>query len=605
MPPAISPPNVLSAPSASRKAKDVWLGWHPAVVGVLVFLLFAVPALAVIWNVHERAELVLEESIKSNLISAAKSIAEVVDGDTHGQFQRQDQEASAPYHQAIMHMERMKDALNTQGMIRFVYTCVQKDDQIYLVLDPTPPGDADHDGQDDKAHIMESYDEASATLRDVLVSGVAAVDTTPYTDRWGTFLSGYAPIFDSRRNVVAVVGVDMELKDYQLQLRGLHHVTRLSAIGSVFLAILAGIFMAGYHRRLQKTIGQTVIARDAALAASQAKSQFLAAMSHELRTPMNAVIGLSEILADTPLNEQQTEFVETIRRSGDSLLQMITDILDFSQLDATGITVKTTPVAPRALLAGLQEQFEPLARQKGLRIHFETSPKCPTKVLMDGDRVRQVLRHLIANAVKFTDQGSVKVHLDVTEGTSLHFKVSDTGIGIGGEQKTILFQPFNQADFTNTRRHGGMGIGLALCKKLSQAMGGRLWMNTVEGKGTDFHLVLPCRFVAEVPPQELQQAIVLTQERMTGIIVRGFLSKQGCHVRLVKSLGELEVALHQQPASLILADVHLEGVEKLPALCGGSVRVIGLNAELEDQVLPGFETILASPVTPAALKEVL
>lgn len=589
--------------SLTRSAKDHWLGWHPRSVGVLVMLLFAVPGLAVIWNVHERASQVLEESIRSSLMMAARTVAEVVSPAKHSTFLRREQEETPEYLEAIQNMRRMQSALDSKGMIKYVYTCVMKDDGVHLVLDTSPEGDLDKDGQEDKSHIMEPYEQASETLRAVLKSGTAAVEPLPYTDKWGTFMSAYAPIKDGSK-VVAAACVDMALNDYDLQLSGIHHVGRLSALGTVSLSLVAGVLMAGYHRRLQKTVGQLIVVRDAALAASHAKSQFLAAMSHELRTPMNAVLGMSELLAETTLNGHQKELVGTIQSSGESLLLMISDVLDFSQLDSGDIEVKPEPLNLAEMIDGLHQQFGPEAQKKNLSLGMDLNPGCPKTVKVDGVRVRQVLRHLISNAIKFTDAGTVKLSVSPEQVNKLHFTVRDTGIGISEQQKAGLFQAFSQGDGSNTRRHGGMGVGLALCQRLSQAIGGRIWMHSTEGKGSEFHFEVPFEVLPDAESSPVKaRALVATQDRMTSIMVQGFFEKQGHSVHIVDSVAAMRASLSERPVSWVLVDLNLPDAAEAKTL-SGSFRLIGLNADVEAPK-DGFEMIQAAPTTPASLRSVL
>jgi PAS domain S-box-containing protein len=248
------------------------------------------------------------------------------------------------------------------------------------------------------------------------------------------------------------------------------------------------------EQELRHVVEELKVARARAEQATVTKGEFLANMSHEIRTPMNAIIGMTDLTLQTKLTSQQREYVRTARESAEALMTIIDDILDVSKIEARRLTLERVPFSVRDTIEDSVKLLAPRADQKGLELSCRIAPDVPPSLVGDPGRLRQVLLNLVGNAVKFTDHGEVGVDVSVSERTDhdvmLRCTVRDTGIGIAEAKRWEIFGAFVQADASTTRRYGGTGLGLTISTQLVEMMGGRLWLESEPGKGSQFHFVV-------------------------------------------------------------------------------------------------------------------
>ncbi len=363
-----------------------------------------------------------------------------------------------------------------------------------------------------------------------------------------------APLVDRHGNIIGTMGITHDISDRKLAERELASKAEELGRSNVALEQLAQM----------------------AKAASLAKSEFLANMSHEIRTPLNGIIGMTDLTLETELTAEQRDYLETVKLSADSLLNVINDILDFSKIEAGKVDLEDINFDLHGCLEGALKTLALRADEKQLELLCEVSPDVAEAAVGDPGRLRQILINLVGNALKFTSEGevSLKVEMDAIEekAATFHFIVSDTGVGIAPEKLKTIFDSFSQADTSTTRQFGGTGLGLTISKRLVEMMGGRIWVESEIGVGSQFHFTvrLGTTTRGEVVEEDTAEqstlrglkVLIVDDNRTNRRILEGLIKRWGMNPTAVADGEKALVALSgaqqiEEPYGLILADMHM------------------------------------------------
>lgn len=485
-------------------------------------------------------------------------------------------------------IESEKRWLNVNPFVNDIYTLRKlANGKTALIVDSETDYDRNgkFEGQrESRTPIGEEYSELDEGI-EAAFRGESRFNESPTTDRWGTWVSATVPMYGSNGQIEAVLGVDYEAAEWQAAARR----GRLIAIG--LLAVVLGIIatavavienLRSYLRQRQKMEKEILSAKKAAEAASVAKGEFLANMSHEIRTPLNGIIGMVDLLRDTQLTQRQSEFLEVLKESTNSLSALLGDILDFSKIDAGKLSLESQPFSFRECLETAVKLSRYRAENKNLSLEVRIGETIPDVLMGDSSRFRQIISNLVSNAVKFTSQGGIAVEafLEIADQETVQIRttVSDTGIGIPRHKLATIFDPFTQSDSTITRRYGGSGLGLAIVNQLVRMMGGRIWVESEEGHGSRFHVTIP--FAAPPPGTALLQVpttmprgnfskklrVLLAEDTpVNQVVTVTILEKRGHEVSVAENGQEVLDLLRQRDFDMILMDVQMPVMDGLEA----------------------------------------
>ncbi|MBK9989635.1 MAG: response regulator [Verrucomicrobia bacterium] len=583
------------------------------------------------------------ENRKASLIAAFSGYVRTYAHEMHHLNHRKIQANTAPDDPTyITLIERETEWLKLNPYVADIYT-FRGDEKgnIYLIVDSET--DYNHNGiidgdKEQRIPIGEPYENPNENFQRALKGEtVFDMDFTP--DRWGVWVSCFAPIYNDRDEIEAAVGLDFPAAQWMEAIAA----NRGAAIGIAALIIAILLSRATVvsllrsqviaHTRNEEMLCEAQRNGDAA---NQAKNEFLAVMSHEIRTPLTAILGFSSLLSKSNLAEAQKLHVDAITKAGERLATLIDDILDISRMEDGRVLLKRAPYTPVILIHALVDLLETQARAHNLSLVLDN--KLPDNLTLLGDqpRIRQVLVNLLDNAIKFTEQGTITIKMEwntsgqTTTSGELAIQIIDTGPGIPADKIANIFDLFMQIDSSSTRRHGGVGLGLAICKRLADLMGGRLTVHSERGKGSVFCFYLPAETAqtnghknstAQIPINENAsrgRALVVDDQTLNRELLKLMLKKLSFEPDLAASgQAALELIAHNN-YTVILMDLDmpvLDGFGTTKKIrererIGHQIPIIAVTATTrggtrERCLAVGMDEYMAKPVFLPALQAII
>ena len=529
-----------------------------------------------------------------------------------------------------------KDWLRENPAISDIYTLKKDPDgKMQLIVDSETDYNRNgiYDSQREvRTPVGETYQSGLPELTGAF-EGVSAFTMTPYTDKWGHWVSAFFPLKDRNGKIDGVLGVDFDAGVFTRHLA----LARRSALAWSSLMLLAVFAALKLSRRTHEQNLRLAEALNSAEQATQAKSQFLAKMSHEIRTPLSGMLGMTALLEEQKLSPEGARFLRIIKNSGETLLALINDILDFSKIESGHLQSETFPFDAHETVAEVIDLLSFQAGEKGVVLTCNIDASVPHSLLGEGNFFRQILMNLVSNAIKFTSKGSVSI-----EGTAerrhgkalqLRFSVRDTGIGISSRGKKMLFEAFHQVDSSSHKFVGGTGLGFSISKGLAEAVGGEIGVESELGKGSTFWFTFlveqaQTTLAKESPsgtdPNEPfdgthLRALVADDNSVNQLVATRFLQKLGFKdIDIAGNGAEALDLVALKRYDVILMDCQMpvmDGFEATQKICirvsaEKKPKIIALTASATDDsrrlcLEAGMDGFLTKPLTLAQLSNVL
>lgn len=594
-------------------------------VALLPALVTLVALLSSTFLLNWFAQFMIVQELRNSVLAQVRIAAVTINGDMHESIVASGLNTNPELTTAN---QKLGDILKASGNLRFLYTYVYRDGAFNFVLDggdtlgdylPTP--------------IFTRYKFPSSLFSQAYRERISIAEDDLVSDEYGTFLSAYAPIYNSNGQFVAMLGADMDVSQYMASKEQIFFVL---IFGSIMALFTSGIVYHLMNSRL-------ILARNQLLAekANHAKTEFLANMSHELRTPLNSIIGMTNLMADEGLPDEMKEMVNTIEISSNQLLEIVNDLLDIAKIEDGKMELESMPFAPQGLIRRTTTIMAPVASSRGLTLN--TFNDVPYDIVFEGDptRLSRILTNLVSNALKYTEAGKIEVRASVAEREDGQFvltmEVRDTGIGIPSDKIGKVFEKFVQADTSTTRKYGGSGLGLTITKDLVELMGGKISVQSTVGFGSTFSVSIPFPLSTYDLAIELQtseetlensgslapdQARILVAEdhKLNQVYVRLLFAKMGLTNFKIVDNGQLAFEEWQSGKyDLILMDCHMPVMNGYDATArirraekksGGRIPIIALTAnamigERERCLAHGMDNYLSKPVTHRQLQRLL